>query len=216
MISKYHGRIAFSVSLLEEAGSGSYLDIGCGTGWSLRSAAVLGIPFAVGIDTNELVLRECVKICNVNLVVASALRLPFKNSVFRTITSWDVIEHLPPKREMVMCQEITRVLISKGIYIMSTPNNNIINNYLDPAWWFGHRHYSVRQIIDLCDESVLTIRKYHIKGGVIDMIATILFYINIWIFGNRDIFNKFLDMMRDYDYRNDKKCATIFCQFSRT
>ena len=215
MTYKYHGRIKFCVNLLLLGRSSSYLDIGCGTGWALGAAAEFGVGFAVGIDTDERALVTCKRRSKANVVVASALQLPFKNAAFDTISAWDVVEHLPLQRESYMFKEFITCLKFNGICIISTPYNSKISNYLDPAWWIGHRHYSVEQMVEYASVNSLEIEKYYIKGGIIDIIATVIFYINIWILGNQNIINKWLDMSRDYDYSGDQQLATLFCQFRR-
>ena len=94
MTLRCHGRVGLSVMMFQDAGGGRYLDTGCGEGWALDAAPAAGMGFAVGIDTDEAALKK-IRNDNRNIVVASALRLPFKSQTFDAISAWDVIEHLP-------------------------------------------------------------------------------------------------------------------------
>ena len=58
MTLRYHGHVGQSVMMLQDAGGGCYLDIGCGEGWALDAASVAGIGFAVGFDTDEAALKK--------------------------------------------------------------------------------------------------------------------------------------------------------------
>jgi SAM-dependent methyltransferase len=72
------------------------LDAGCGTGgmlsWLTRYA---GSGRVVGIDVAPEALRFCRERGHGDLVLASAERLPFGDSVFDLVTSFDVLVQLP-------------------------------------------------------------------------------------------------------------------------
>ena len=199
---RYHGRVGQSVMMLQDARGGRYLDIGCGEGWALDAAPAAGMGFAVGIDTDEAALKKIVN-NNRNIVVASALQLPFKSQTFDTVSAWDVIEHLPEGQERKMFSEIASCLHSKGIFLLSVPCNNVMSNTLDPAWWIGHRHYTKSDIYKMTQSGDFQIIRLFTRGGIIDAIGTIIYYMNTWFFRNIKIVNKILGVARDFDCARD-------------
>ena len=209
MTLRYHGRVGQSVMMLQDAGGDRYLDIGCGEGWALDAASVVGVGFAVGIDTDEAALKKIVN-NNRNIVVASALQLPFKSQTFDTVSAWDVIEHLPEGQEWKMFSEIASCLHSKGICLLSVPCNNVMSNTLDPAWWIGHRQYTKSDIYKMTQSGNFQIIKLFIRSGIIDAIGTIIYYMNTWFFRNIESVNTMLDMARDFDYARGQGFTTLF------
>jgi len=209
MTLRYHGRVGQSVMMLQDAGGGRYLDIGCGEGWALDAAPAVGMGYAVGIDTDEAALKKIVN-NNRNIVVASALQLPFKSQTFDTVSAWDVIEHLPEGQEWKMFSEIASCLHSKGICLLSVPCNNVMSNALDPAWWIGHRHYTKSDVYKMTQSGDFQIIRLFTRGGIIDAIGTIIYYMNTWLFRNIKIVNTMLDMARDFDYARGQGFTTLF------
>jgi SAM-dependent methyltransferase len=195
--------------MLQDARGGRYLDIGCGEGWALDAAPAAGMGFAVGIDTDEAALKK-IRNDNRNIVVASALQLPFKSQTFDTVSAWDVIEHLPEGQEWKMFSEIASCLHSKGIVLLSVPCNNVLSNTLDPAWWIGHRHYTKSDIYKMTQSGNFQIIRLFIRGGIIDAIGTIIYYMNTWFFRNIEIINTILYMARDFDYARGQGFTTLF------
>lgn len=127
--------------MLQDAGGGRYLDIGCGEGWALDAASVSGIGFAVGIDTDEAALKKIVNKSR-NIILASALQVPFKQQTFDVVSAWDVTGHLLEGEKFKGVSEISCVVKSGGRYLVSVPFSNLLSNALDPPWWIGHRHYT--------------------------------------------------------------------------
>jgi len=100
------------------------LDIGCGYGFMTAWLGSMGAQ-AVGIDTAvEKIKFAKYVIEGLNLrkkvfyVIASACNLPFRNELFDTALSLDVIEHI--SNDFEVASEASRVLKLKGVFILTT------------------------------------------------------------------------------------------------
>ncbi len=114
------------------------LDLGCGRGEWLEKLRDEGIR-ARGIDLNQVFIEGCREI---GLEVAEAevvehLR-SLKPASIGAVTSFHLIEHLPPDKVIAMIDETLRVLRPGGVAIFETPNpeNVLVGSctfYLDPS-----------------------------------------------------------------------------------
>jgi len=100
------------------------LDVGCGDGvlsffLAKRGAKVVGID--ISKEAINFACKKCRKIENLNLefLIASAYRVPFKNESFDYVVSSEVIEHLKYPEKMLF--EVRRVWNKKGRIIITTP-----------------------------------------------------------------------------------------------
>lgn len=80
------------------------------------------------------------------------MELPFKKNSFDIVAMWEVLEHLPKGEELFAFMEINRVLRKDGVLLLSTPYADYRARYLDPFWYFGHRHYTKEKINWFLDE----------------------------------------------------------------
>ena len=82
---------------------------------------------------------------------------------------------------------------------------------MDPAWYFGHRHYKEEQLKRMLGETGFKIEKIEKRGGFFEMISIVLLYIFKWIFRREVPFKKFLEQKRDKEYFVNKNgFVTIF------
>jgi len=97
------------------------LDLGCGKG--------LLFDNIVRSDESKLLVGvDLIKNRKENYqhVVASAIRLPFKNDVFSLVTAFSLIEHIPKAERKMFYKEAKRVLKRKGIFAIQLPNRYFI------------------------------------------------------------------------------------------
>lgn len=92
---------------------GSLLDVGCGRGEMLAHAKQLGFDPVIGLEATTA-------LCGHRIVEGRATDLPFADNAFDTVTLWDVIEHLPPGDDELVCREMQRVA---QCHILLTANN---------------------------------------------------------------------------------------------
>ena len=77
---------------------------------------------------------------------------------------------------------------------------------MDPAWYFGHRHYSLRKILPWLKQEGFEIDIIEIKGGFNELISMIIFYFFKWVF------KKEMPLKSDYEYNKqiENGFATLF------
>lgn len=98
-----------------------YLEVGCGSGASVRAATDLGWT-ATGIDIDPELIRGGKEQLHVDLRCTPLLQSGFAEGEFHFIRLRDVIEHLPnPYDSLVM---IRRLLAPGGVALFVTPNED--------------------------------------------------------------------------------------------
>ena len=96
-----------------------FLDIGCGSGASVRAASDLGLE-AVGIDIDPQLTREGRERLGVDLRCVSILESGLPSGSFDFVKLRDVVEHLPnPLDVLAMVRDL---LAPGGVVLLVTPN----------------------------------------------------------------------------------------------
>ncbi|MFA5047589.1 MAG: class I SAM-dependent methyltransferase [Patescibacteria group bacterium] len=112
------------------------LDVGCGNGLFLYNLKRFGSFDVYGVDLSDFAIsqaREKLSLSNVNSGSLEDQRFP--DDFFDVITLNHVIEHLPdPKATLI---EISRILKSKGLLIITTPNAGSWNLKVFGQHWFA-------------------------------------------------------------------------------
>ena len=188
------------------------LDIGSSFGWFEQMALKAGCKEVVGIEPKEKLFYEAQKeVPKAIFKKGSALKIPAKDKTFDLVVMFDVIEHLSRGTEMMALKEIRRVLKSGGTLFLSTPLNFWLSNLMDPAWYFGHRHYKEEKLKKMLGKAGFKIEKIEKRGGFFEMISIILLYLFKWIFRREVPFKEFLEQKRDKEYLVNKNgFMTIF------
>ncbi len=135
----FHARYERVQDLLDEYAPASkrVLDLGCGFGIHTAHIANRIAPMAVGLDLNEIKLREARRIAlregateNTSFVCADAALPPFQPSSFHCILATEVLEHLiNPSEGLAACN---RLLSEHGILILTTPSRHNLNYSTNP------------------------------------------------------------------------------------
>jgi SAM-dependent methyltransferase len=188
------------------------LDIGSSFGWFEQMALKAGCKEVVGIEPEEKLFYEAQKeVPRAIFKKGSALKIPAKDKTFDLVVMFDVLEHLPKNKEIVALKEIKRVLKDGGKLVLSTPLNYWLANLMDPAWYFGHRHYNKKKLKEIIEKPGFRVQKTEIRGGFFEMMSIILLYVFKWIFRKEVPFKDFLERKRNEEYLSEKDgFMTIF------
>lgn len=195
------------------------LDYGCGYGWFCFFLLKNNAKKVIGIDVNEddlLFARDSInnkRASFLSLKEFSKLKISNK---FDTITSWEVLEHIPPNSEKKYFKMMDSLLKTNGVLYLSTPKLSFFS-FLDPAFFFGHRHYNISDIIDFMDGTELKVETVNIYGGWWTILGIINFYISKWIFRRKSLFGNFFQNKSTLEYMNDDKGFTnIFMKIRKS
>ena len=211
------GRHKFSFALCGDIKGLSVLDVGSSFGWFERFALAAGVKKVVGIEPEEESFYKARKeVSKAVFKRGTALKIPEKDSSYDLVVMFDVIEHIPVGTEDQALKEIYRVLKKGGSFIMSTDYDLWISKIMDPAWYFGHRHYSQQRLEKLFRKAGFQIEQVEHRGGFFEIIGTILLYIFKWIFRSEVPFKSFINRQKDSEYldKNDG-LVTIFVRSSK-
>lgn len=179
------------------------LDIGCWTGemeilLEKENCRVIGID---KIDEPLIVARkrfpqyEFIKF-------DTTKKLPFPNKHFDLVMFFMVIEHLPKGSEQKALENINKVMKKGGMLFFNTMNWNLLSIILDPAFIFGHRHYSRNFIYQILDKAGFKVLETRYNGGFYTALHIFLLYFYKHILHKSEPRNGFLDMLMARDYRN--------------
>jgi len=209
---KLSGRHKKWMRLINDLKDKKILDIGCSYGWFEGFAVKSNYKEIFAIEPNEKDFAEAKeKVPQAHYLEGSALNIPFQNDYFDVVTIFDVIEHLSYNTEIKALKEISRVLKPGGILYLSIPHRTVLSNLLDPAWYFGHRHYSKRRIVNFLTQSGFRVNLIECGGGLFSQLYMILFYFNKLFFRKETtLFRNWFDKKREEEYLNKKGFVTIF------
>lgn len=179
----------------------SILDVGCSNGWFPKIAVDLGAGevFAIEPDKNKIALAKK-NAPKVKISQGHAGDLKFSDKKFDVVSLFDVIEHVPKNTEEKALKEISRVLKPKGYLIITTPSDWWVSKVTDPAWYFGHRHYSKVKLDKLLQEAGFKINYFAIHGGLWEVIGMWVLYVSKWIFRTAMPFEEWFDVRRRREF----------------
>jgi SAM-dependent methyltransferase len=132
------------------------LDAGCGTGSNLEYLGRRGR--ALGVDLSENALAFC-RARGVTVAGGSLLQLPFPDSVFDCVASFDVLYHRWIEDDAVAVLELCRVLRPGGILFLRLPALEMLRGAHDEAVHTRHRYTrkEVRALLDAAGLKTLRI-----------------------------------------------------------
>lgn len=186
------------------------VDVGSSVGWIEHALIKSGAKEIIGIEPNKQVLEFAAKnVKGAKFILGDALDIPVKDKYADLCFLFDVLEHVPKGTEAKALKEIRRVLKKNGLLLLSTPHDNFFIKVLDPAWYFGHRHYSINRVKILLEKGGFEIVSLTLKGNILSSIYAIWFYITKFLTDNSQPQSKFFESFEEKGYR-EGKIGTIF------
>jgi SAM-dependent methyltransferase len=203
------GRVLACLNLLKQykLKNKTVVDIGSSFGWLEKELLTIDKTIKiVGVEPDKNAVAFSNKeIKGAKFLVGDALKLPIKNNFADIATLFDVIEHVPKNTEAKALKEVNRILKSDGLLFLSTPNSNFFMNLLDPAFYFGHRHYKFERLQRLLKDNGFKILKFTIKGGLWFSFYLIWLYITKRITGDFLPRNRFLEKKEAGEFLSKNK-----------
>ena len=199
------GRLEACIRLAQKVGikGKNILDVGCSYPWFIKYAIDKGAKSVAGIEPNrKKVIQARKQVPRATIKVGYANKLNFPSRSFDLVTIFDVIEHVPKNTELEVFQEINRVLNRKGRLLISTPYDNWIANFADPAWYFGHRHYSKVKLKSLLEKAGFKTEKTYLFGSKWELIGMWMLYFSKWVLGTKMLFEEWFDTRRRDEFRH--------------
>lgn len=133
------------------------LDLACGTGYGAKSLLDSGASEVFGVDISPEAIsyaQSHFQASNLTFQLGSAEKLPFDNSFFDVVTSFETIEHLDKEIRSKYLQELRRVLKDDGTILISTPNRRITSPCSKtPLNKYHVIEYSVTELVDILKSS---------------------------------------------------------------
>ncbi|MCW3998480.1 MAG: class I SAM-dependent methyltransferase [Candidatus Bathyarchaeota archaeon] len=130
------------------------LDVGCGTGYGINHISNYA-NMATGMDIWKRGIHYCQsKYGDKNFFfIGSASSLPIKDSSIDLVVSFQVIEHIQPKRVDKYLKDIKRMLTKDGLLILTTPNKKLRILPLKKPWNTEHKkEYTTNELKKLLEK----------------------------------------------------------------
>jgi len=114
--SKYIHRKRLNKILVFLRDIDNVLDVGCGDGYYLER-----INNAIGLDISRIRAKRAKERSNKQVIVATAERMPFKESCFDGILLSEVLEHLSNPKKCLA--EVVSIMKKDAVAVISFPND---------------------------------------------------------------------------------------------
>lgn len=177
------------------------LDIGCGAGWFLEHAIESGCARAVGIERSPALVRLLAeKLPAAEVFELDATRELLSLEKFDTVCAFDFLEHLPAGSEPEFLRHAAQVLERGGRLLLSVPYRGLLSCALDPAFYFGHRHYRFEDVARMLKRAGFTIEETVYAGGIWEQVSVIWLYLFKWVFRREMAFAGLLESKREAEY----------------
>ncbi len=218
------GRHLFLREMAGDMKGESVLDLACGFGWLEEHALAGGCERVVGVEKAPELVRKV----SLALPAAEILQLDATSGLahlgkFDTVCAFDFIEHLPRGTEVAFLSEVAGLLRPEGRLLLSVPYRSALSNILDPAYFFGHRHYSLPGIRSLLAAAGLEVERAAFAGGAWEQLGMIWLYVWKWVFHREMAFADFVESKRRAEYERwgqrpgrVRNFATMFIEAARS
>lgn len=198
------GRLEACIELAEKVGikNKRILDIGCSYPWFIEYALKNGAKSAFGVEPDaQKVNAAQLQVPKAKIKQGYAEKLEFASGSMDLVTMFDVIEHVPVNTELQVLSEINRVLTKRGHLIISTVHSHPVAQLFDPAWYFGHRHYSESQLTEFLKKTGFKLKTVEVYGGIWEIIGMLVLYVSKWVLRIKMPFEDWIDSKRRKEFK---------------
>lgn len=216
---KLTGRHRFLCKMAGDLKGEEILNLGCGFGWFENYALDRGCQRILGVDTNPRLIDLCRReLPSAEFLLMDAANLTPDIGTFGVLCAFDVLEHLPRGQEVALLRRALDLLPPQGRLLISVPYLSLLSAALDPAFYFGHRHYSVGRIEELLRSAGFRVQRTYFAGGVWEQVSMIWLYIFKWVFRREMPYQDFLERKRMSEYEGYRPqpsigaCVTMFVE----
>src|SRR5687768_9830740 len=144
------------------------LDAGAGTGGNLRWLGRFGVAF--GIDLAEEATSFCRERHLSTVARASVTDLPYPDSTFDLVTSFDVIYHLDVANDVAALGEAARVLKQGGTLLVRVPAFDALRSEHDAAVHTRQR-YTLGELKQKVERAGLRVRRASYANSLLFPVA---------------------------------------------
>ena len=216
---KLTGRHRFLCEMAGDLEGEEVLNLGCGFGWFEKYALDKGCQRVLGVDANPRLIDLCQReLPSAEFLLMDAADVTPDIGTFSVLCAFDFLEHLPPGQEVALLRRALDLLLPQGRLLLSVPYLSILSAALDPAFYFGHRHYSVGRIEELLNSAGFRVRRNYFAGGVWEQVSMIWLYVFKWVFRREMPYQEFLERKRMAEYEGYRPqpsigaCVTMFVE----
>ncbi len=114
---------------------GKLVDVGCATGNFLFDMRSYPGWEVYGVEVNHKASLHCREHLGIDVITGDLLQARFKSASVDVVTFWDVLEHIHNPRDVL--DECNRILVDKGILLVTVPNLNSIDASIFGDSWAG-------------------------------------------------------------------------------
>ena len=143
------------------------LEIGCGTGYGANYLSQYASDF-IAIDIS----KRCVSYCHKHkketstFLQASGLNIPLKDGSVDVALSFQVIEHIEPRKVIDYLSEVKRVLKNESVFVVSTPNRKLRLLPFQKPWNPEHKkEYEYNDFKKMLNTVFEEVKVYGLKGS---------------------------------------------------
>ncbi len=188
----------------------SVLNIACGAGWFEEYALGQGCARVVGVENSQaLVEKVGGELPSAEILLLDATAGLAGLGKFDNVCAFDFLEHLPKGGEVEFLRKAAGMLEPGGRLLLSVPYRNLLSCALDPAFYFGHRHYDLAQIQRLMATAGLEVTRAAFAGGLWEQFSMIWLYIFKWVFRREMLFAESLEARRRDEYERWSTCPGL-------
>lgn len=194
------------------------LDAACGSGYgsfeiSKYAKSITGID--ISNDSIEYA-KNNYKAENLNFNVASVTEMPFENHHFDVVVSFETIEHITEKQQLLFLEQIKRVLKKDGILVISTPDKL---NYSDKKNYkneFHIKEFYEKEYFDFLVSFFKNVEFYYQTQEICNLIyaknsSNVNFNTN-----NKEVSGKYIiAICSDIDFKNSIEIESVSVEYSK-